>query len=104
MGPGAVTAGDFHDEQVVERFKRWFSPFDQNIYELTKLKSSDILEIYTWLVKEIQNQLDSLDSFESYCIKKEQMHSQFDGKLIENLWKYFVSERSTKSFRFVSNQ
>ena len=39
------------DEQVVERFKRWFSPFDQNIYELTKLKANfwSGYKIYSWL-------------------------------------------------------
>jgi len=49
-----------YDEQIVERTKRWFRPFDDTLYELTGLTTDSALNVYAWFKEKICHQLDAL--------------------------------------------
>jgi len=139
-----------YDEQLVERIRTWFCPFDPTICGVTGLRANDSLKVYAWLREKIQGQLDtssevvkeekklrssfcdqwrkegwslsearkraqnhpvraavlklrnSLDSL--FCITKEEMCNKFDRTLVKNLWKHFVSDRTPKDFRFITEE
>jgi len=137
-----------YNEQIVERIRRWFCPFDDTIHELTGLTANEALSIYTWFGHRMQNQLDTLSKLAkeekklrlSFCeqwekegwslpearkraqdhpikdavlklinsssslfyVTRDEMCEKFNRKLIEKLWKYFVSNRSFRDFRFIT--